>query len=215
MSASPLSLVVLISGRGTNLQAIIDAVAEGRVNATLRAVISNDPEAAGLDRARRAGIATRAVNHREFASRDAFDQALTREISEFTPDLIVLAGFMRILGAGFVDAHGGRMINIHPSLLPDFHGLHTHRRALEAGVAEHGATVHFVTRELDGGPAIGQARVPVLPDDDEETLAARVLEREHVLLPGVVDLIARGRVKLDDSGQVLLDGTPLDAPLSF
>ncbi len=180
------TLVVLISGNGSNLQAIIDAIAHGSLAARIAAVISNEPDAGGLERARRAGIPTRVVCHRDHAGRSEFDRALAVEIEGFAPDLLVLAGFMRILGADFVRRYPGRILNIHPALLPRFRGTDTHRRALEAGVAEHGASVHVVTEELDAGPVIRQARVPVLPDDDPDTLAARVLAEEHRLYPAAI-----------------------------
>ena len=213
MSAPRLAVVVLISGRGSNLQALIDAAAGGRLQADLRAVISNEANAAGLARAAAAGIDTRVVDHRAFNSRDAFDAALARCIDAFAPDLVVLAGFMRVLTPDFVQRYRGRLINIHPSLLPDFPGLDTHRRALQAGVAEHGVSVHFVTPQLDGGPVIARARVPVRREDEPDALAARVLAQEHRLLPEVVQWFARGRVALGTHGEILLDGQPLAAPV--
>jgi phosphoribosylglycinamide formyltransferase-1 len=206
-------VAVLISGRGSNLQSLIDAWREGRLQAALVGVVSNEPGAPGLERAERAGLATRIVPHRDFATREAFDAALVEAVDAFEPNLVVLAGFMRILTADFVRRFQGRLINIHPSLLPAFPGLHTHRRALEAGAREHGASVHFVTPELDGGPVIAQAHVPVRADDNPDSLAARVLEREHVLLPRVVRWLAEGRLALTDDGRVLFDGAALDAPL--
>jgi len=215
MTGGRLSVAVLISGRGSNLQALIDAVASGRLAVSLDAVISNDPRAPGLERAAAAGLATFVEDHRAFTSREAFDDALGRRVDALAPDLIVLAGFMRVLGTRFVDRFLGRLINIHPSLLPAFPGLHTHQRALDAGVARHGVTVHFVTPELDGGPAIAQAEVPVLPGDDADQLAARVLEREHVLLPWVVDLFVARRLRLDARAGVVFDGKPLAQPLQL
>jgi phosphoribosylglycinamide formyltransferase-1 len=213
MTTAParLPVVVLISGSGTNLQALIDGAAAG---APFRVcgVISNRPAVRGLERAAAARIPTGVVDHTLFADRERFDAALAEAIDAFAPGLIVLAGFMRILTSGFVRRYTGRMINIHPSLLPAFQGLHTHRRALEAGVREHGASVHYVTDELDGGPVIAQARVPVLPDDDAATLAARVLEQEHRLLPQVVEWIAGGRLRLQDD-LVLFDGRVLKRPI--
>jgi phosphoribosylglycinamide formyltransferase-1 len=204
-------VVVLISGTGSNLQALLDAAAAG-ADYRISAVISNRPGAAGLDRAAAAGVPTRVLDHTGFAERSAFDAALAELIDGFAPRLVVLAGFMRILTAEFVEHFAGRMINIHPSLLPAFQGLHTHRRALAAGVVEHGASVHFVTGELDGGPVIAQTRLVVRADDDEHTLAARVLEREHRLLPQVVQWFAEGRIALRD-GRVLFDRRPLEEPL--
>ncbi len=206
-----LPVVVLISGGGTNLQAMIDA-AEAGAPFLVRAVISNRPGVPGLERAAAAGIETRVVDHMAFADRAGFDAALAEAIESVRPGLVVLAGFMRILTNGFVARFAGRMVNIHPSLLPAFQGLDTHRRALEAGVHEHGASVHFVTSELDGGPLIAQARVPVEQDDTPASLGARVLAREHVVLPQVVTWFAEGRLKLRDD-RVWFDDRPLEAPL--
>ena len=206
-----LPVVVLISGNGSNLQALIDVAAAGGPY-TIRAVISNRPGVHGLERAAAAGIPTRVVDHTGFPDRDSFDAALADEIETFDAQLIVLAGFMRILTTAFVNRFAGRMLNIHPSLLPAFQGLHTHRRALEAGADEHGASVHFVTGELDGGPIIAQARVPVHDGDTESALAARVLRREHELLPQVVTWYAQDRLALREE-RVWFDGTPLQAPI--
>lgn len=206
-SASPLQLVVLISGGGTNLQALIDAAAQPGARFRIRAVISNIPAVRGLERAQQAGIATHVLSHREFADRTAFDLALRELIDGLEADLIALAGFMRILTPAFVAHYEGRMLNIHPSLLPKFRGLHTHARALEAGESEHGASVHFVTADLDAGPIIIQARVPILANDTAEILAARVLEQEHRIYPQAVDWFAQGRLYLE-KGQALLDGKP-------
>jgi phosphoribosylglycinamide formyltransferase 1 len=211
---TPLPLVVLLSGGGTNLQAILDACAQGHIRARVQAVISNRPGAGGLERARRAGVPTEIVDHTAFAERETFDHALMCAIDAYQPGLVVLAGFMRILGHEFVAHYEGRMLNIHPSLLPKYRGLDTHRRALADGEREHGASVHFVTRELDGGPVILQARVPVLPGDDATTLSARVLEQEHVIYPQAIDWYAQGRLRLAD-GRVLLDGRPLRAPATL
>ena len=185
-------IVILISGRGSNMQAILDA----RLPVTIAAVISSEPKAAGLATARQHGVATRVVDHRAYADRAAFDAALAGEIEAFKPDLIALAGFMRILSDDFVNHYHGRLINIHPSLLPAFTGLHTHRRALAAGVKVHGCSVHFVTRELDQGPIVIQAAVPVLPGDSEETLAARVLEQEHRIYPQAIRWFCAGRLEI-------------------
>lgn len=191
-------IVILISGRGSNMQAMLKVAAAERWPAQIAAVISNQPNAAGLDVARAAGIAASAINHRDYPDRELFDAALAELIDQHSPDLIVLAGFMRILTPGFVNKYFGRLINIHPSLLPSFPGLHTHQQAIDAGVKVHGATVHFVTAELDHGPIIAQAIVPVLEDDTEDTLAARVLEQEHRIYPqAVLDLIS-GALKLVD-----------------
>jgi len=186
-------VVILISSRGSNMQALIEAGLPCRI----AAVISNDPRAGGLAIAQAAGVATRVVDHRRFASREAFDAALAECIDAFEPELVVLAGFMRILTAGFVQRYAGRMLNIHPSLLPAFTGVHTHRRALEEGVRVHGCTVHFVTAELDHGPIVVQAAVPVLPGDDEAALAARVLRQEHRVFPLAVRWFVEGRLEFD------------------
>jgi phosphoribosylglycinamide formyltransferase-1 len=206
-ATAQLPLVVLISGRGSNLKAILDATAAG-LPAEVRCVISNRPGAGGLAYAAGAGVPTEVVDHTLFASREAFDTALTAAIDRYSPALVVLAGFMRVLGPEFVRHYRGRLINIHPALLPAFPGLDTHRRAIEAGVAEHGASVHFVTEEVDAGPVILQARVPVLSGDTPETLAARVLQQEHRIYPEAVRRLAEGRVRLDDN-QVLMDGRPV------
>ncbi len=212
-NTSPMPVVVLISGGGSNLQALLDAPAHGR-DYRIVAVISNRADAHGLERAAKHGIPTRVLSHADFDSRESYDRALMTRIDAFSPELVVLAGFMRILTPAFVQHYAGRMLNIHPSLLPRFQGLHTHRRALEAGDREHGASVHFVTEELDGGPVIAQARVPVRADDDEERLAARVLAREHRLYPTVVEWFARGRLRLRDD-RVELDGKALAAPVAI
>ena len=190
-------ITVLISGRGSNLAALIDAANAGAIDGAVTQVISNRPDAKGLGIAERNGIATRVVDHRSFASRGAFDAALADAIDASEPDLIVLAGFMRILGTPFVTRYAGRMLNIHPSLLPAYPGTGTHARALADRVARHGCTVHFVTPDVDGGPIVAQADVPVLPGDDAESLAARVLEAEHRLLPQVVGWFCAGRIALD------------------
>ena len=202
-----LRIVVLISGRGTNLQTIIDAIASGALPVDLRAVVCNEPGASGIERARSAGYEVAVVHHRDFHARDRFDAALADAIEPFDPELLVLTGFMRILTPGFVRRYTGRLINIHPSLLPELPGLRTHARAIAAGVKVHGVTVHFVTAELDGGPMIAQARVPVLSTDDPDTLAARVLEHEHVLLPRVLLWFAQRRITLDGD-LALIDGVP-------
>jgi len=201
-SPQPFNVVVLISGRGSNLQAIIDAAGK---SFQISAVLSNRADAQGLIRAEKAGIPTEVLNHKDFPTRQAFDQALQARIDFYQANLVVLAGFMRILTAEFVTHYQGRLINIHPALLPKFKGLHTHQRALAADEKEHGASVHFVTEDLDSGPVIIQARVPVLPDDDEDTLAARVLEQEHKIYPQAIEWIAENRVTLEN-GRVFLDG---------
>jgi phosphoribosylglycinamide formyltransferase-1 len=209
----PLPVVVLISGSGSNLQALIDGAAEGRLPIDLRAVISNEPGAYGLKRAAAAGIPGQVLNHRGFPGRGAFDQALMALIDACQPELVVLAGFMRILTPAFVAHYRGRLLNIHPSLLPRHRGLHTHARALQAGDREHGASVHFVTDELDGGPLVLQVRVAVQPDDDPDTLAARVLRQEHRIYPQAVRWFAEGRLRLTGRGTVVLDGGVLAAPV--
>lgn len=206
-----LRLVVMISGNGSNLQAIIDAIRRGKVAADLVAVVSDRPDAFGLERARKAGVTARVVLPRDFADRAAWQAELLKVVDSFSPGLVVLAGFMRILDDAFVAHFSGRMINVHPSLLPALRGLHTHRRALAERLAHHGTSVHFVTPELDGGPVILQARVPVLPEDDEAALVARVQAAEHVIYPRVIQWFATGRVKLYDN-RVTLDGTPVDVP---
>ena len=200
-------IVVLISGRGSNLQAIIDAVGNNVLSDDIRAVISNNPQAQGLERAKRAGIETQVLDHRRYADRDAFDRELIRIIDQYESRVVVLAGFMRILGNDFVEHYSGRLLNIHPSLLPAFPGLDTHVRALQSGALRHGASVHFVTSEVDGGPVIIQASVPVLPDDSPETLAERVLQQEHRIFPLAINWFIDGRLQLIN-GRVLLDGKP-------
>lgn len=192
-------IVILISGRGSNMEAIVQSCATEGWPARIAAVISNRPDAAGLAFARSRGIATAVVDHREHATRESFDAALAAEIDRHAPDLLALAGFMRILTPGFIDRYAGRIVNIHPSLLPAFPGLQTHRRAIESGCKLSGATVHFVTAELDHGPIIAQAVVPVLPGDTEETLSARVLAREHVIYPRAVRWFVEGLLKVEGS----------------
>ena len=198
-------ITILISGRGSNMAALIDAAAAGRIHGAVTQVISNRADAAGLDTAQMHGIATTVVDHRAHASRAAFDDALSAVIDRSEPDLIVLAGFMRILGADFVQRYAGRMLNIHPSLLPAYPGTDTHRRALADRAARHGCTVHFVTPDVDGGPIVAQAEVPIRSDDDSESLAARVLAEEHRLLPQVVGWFCDGRLRLAN-GRALVDG---------
>jgi len=211
-AAATLPIVVLISGTGSNLRAIADRAADGTLPVDIRAVISDKPEAKGLAWAAAQGIPTVALAPRDYPDRAAFDRALADTVASYAPGLVVLAGFMRILGDAFVERFAGRLVNIHPSLLPKYRGLHTHRRALEAGDREHGASVHFVTGELDGGPVVLQARVPVRDGDDEATLAARVLAQEHLIYPECIGWFAAGRLRLRD-GCVFLDGHRLDTPL--
>ena len=192
------NIVILISGRGSNMQAIVAAATSQHWDARITAVISNRQEAEGLAFAEQQGIPTAVVSNKQYSTRSEFDAALQAQIDQFAPDLVVLAGFMRILTPEFVQHYAGRMINIHPSLLPNFTGLHTHRQALQAAVSEHGATVHVVTPELEHGPIVGQARIPVVAGDNEESLAARVLEQEHVLYPSVIKQIIDGTINLRD-----------------
>jgi phosphoribosylglycinamide formyltransferase-1 len=195
------NIVILISGRGSNMEAIVRA----KLPAKVAAVISNRADAAGLEFAAQAGIPTRVVDDREFSSREASDAALADAIDAHSPDLVALAGFMRVLGGDFVRRYSGRLVNIHPSLLPAFPGLHTHRRALQEGVKLHGCTVHFVTPQIDHGPIIVQACVPVRPDDTEESLAARVLRQEHRIYPLAARWFLEGRL-LVRNGVVRVDG---------
>lgn len=202
-TAKRMRTAILISGRGSNMIALIEAAKAADFPAEIALVAANLPDAGGLERAAAAGIATTSVDHRPFGKdREAFERALDEALQAHGIELVVLAGFMRVLTPWFVTRWQGRMINIHPSLLPDFRGTHTHARALEAGVAEHGCTVHFVVPELDAGPTILQAKVPVLPGDDEASLSARVLEQEHKIYPQALALVASGAVKLEDGAAV-------------
>ena len=193
-----LSVAVLVSGSGSNLQAIIDACDAGRINARVAIVISNRDDAYGLERATRAGIATAVVRPGDFAGREAWEIALGDAVEDAEAGLVVLAGFMRVLGEGFVTRFEGRILNIHPSILPAYRGLDTHARAIADGAEEHGATVHFVTPRLDDGPVVIQARVPVLPDDTPESLQQRVLAEEHRIYPQAVGWYADGRISFDN-----------------
>ncbi len=199
-------IVILISGRGSNMEAIVHRCVEQQWPAAVVAVLANRVDAQGLVFARERGIATAVVDHKAHGSRESFDDALSQAIDRFEPDLVVLAGFMRVLGAAFVQRYDGRLLNIHPSLLPSFPGLHTHRRALAAGCQLVGATVHFVTTELDHGPIVMQSAVPVLPGDDEQALAARVLATEHVIYPLAVRWFVEGRLQVDEGRVRQLDG---------
>lgn len=195
-------VAVLISGRGSNMSALIDAAKVPDYPAEIVLVLSNRPDAAGLARAREAGIATAAIDHAPFgADREAFERAIDAALTAHRIDIVCLAGFMRLLSPWFVTRWSGRMLNIHPALLPQFKGLHTHRRALEAGVARHGATVHFVVPEMDSGPIVAQESVPVIEGDTEEALAARVLEVEHRIFPQALRLVAEGKATLTDSAK--------------
>jgi len=206
-----LSIVVLISGSGSNLQAIIDNITAGRLKARIAGVLSNKADAYGLVRAQQAGIPTAVLAHTEYVDRESFDNAMMQQIDAWQPDVVVLAGFMRILTPAFVQHYEGRLLNIHPSLLPRHKGLHTHRRALEAGDSEHGCSVHFVTAELDGGPVIAQAVVPVLPHDNETLLNERVHKSEHRIYPEVLIWLAEGRLVYRDS-HTWLDGDRMATP---
>jgi phosphoribosylglycinamide formyltransferase-1 len=213
MARERLPVVVLISGGGSNMAAIARACAQGLIAAQVVQVIADRAGAGGVELARSLGLTATLIESASYPTREAHELAMAQLIDHSGAGLIALAGYMRVLSASFVRKYRGRMLNIHPSLLPRFKGLHTHRRALEAGEREHGASVHFVTAELDGGPLICQARVPVLPGDSEQTLAARVLAREHRIYPKAVGLIADGRIQLN-ADQVLLDGRALAAPLN-
>lgn len=193
-------IVVLISGSGSNLQAIIDAVENGQISGSVVAVISNKSDAYGLERAAKHQIPHHVISHKDFSDRESFDQQLQASIDEYRPDIVVLAGFMRILTAEFVTHFMGKLINIHPSLLPKFKGLDTHQRALEAGEKFHGASVHFVTPELDGGPVIVQAPVAILEDDTVDSLKAKVHKVEHQIYPYAVQLISEDKIKMSDQG---------------
>jgi phosphoribosylglycinamide formyltransferase-1 len=211
-TASALPVVVLVSGNGSNLQAILDKAKA--LDVEVREVISDKPQARALERARAAGIPTSVITATDHLEQDAYDRALMQAIDLHGEPLVILAGFMRILGADFVRRYAGRLLNIHPSLLPRHRGLHTHRRALEAGDTQHGCSVHFVTLELDAGQVIAQAPVPVKKDDDEAALRVRVQAREHVIYPEVIGWFAGGRLRLED-GRVMFDGAPLDVPKIF
>jgi len=212
MMAGKLPITVLISGGGTNLQAIIDVCQRSEINAEVNAVVSDQPDAFGLQRADRAGIATRVLPGSAFPDRVSYDRALGELLDELNPQLVVLAGFMRILTGPLVRAWSGRMLNVHPSLLPAYRGLHTHRRVLDAGESHHGTSVHFVTEELDGGPIIAQARIAIGPEDTEETLNRRVQALEHRMYPAVIGWFADGRLRMVGD-RVELDGRLLERPI--
>lgn len=196
-------IVVLISGSGSNLQALIDAVEKEEIPGNIKAVISNKADVFGLERAQKAGISTHVVDHKKYDNRELFDGELIRQIEEYKPDLIVLAGFMRILTDSFVRRYEGKMLNIHPSLLPKYPGLNTHQRAIDAGDTEHGVTVHFVTAELDSGPNIIQAKVPTLKQDTAETLAKRIQQQEHIIYPIAVKWFVDGRLSMHENHALL------------
>ncbi|MCP4407435.1 MAG: phosphoribosylglycinamide formyltransferase [Gammaproteobacteria bacterium] len=211
-SSKVASIVALISGGGTNLQAIIDACASNQLNAEIKAVISNQADAYGLQRAAKASIPTEVIDHALFKDRPSFDRELKRRVAAYQPDLIVMAGFMRILTEEFIDPFLGRIMNIHPSLLPKYRGLHTHRRALKAGDKEHGCSIHFATNELDGGPVILQATVPILEGDSSDSLANRVLEKEHIIYSLSIGWFCEGRIAMRGH-RVIMDGRTLHKPL--
>jgi len=211
---SPCRIVVLISGLGSNLQAIIDACANKKINGQVVAVISNRPDVLGLERAARADIKAETLDHTKFPDRETFDRALKALIESFSPDAVLLAGFMRILTTEFTQHFSGKMLNIHPSRLPKFRGLKTHQRALEAGEKTHGASVHFVTNELDGGPVILQSQLKIKPEHTAETLAADVLKQEHVIYPQAVKWFCDGTLVLNNH-HVLLNGKKLDNPIQL
>ena len=204
------NIVVLISGNGSNLQAILEACEANMPNAQVAAVFSNKADAYGLERAKQFDVNGHFVDPKAFESREDFDAELMKQIDEYQPDVIVLAGYMRILSSAFVSHYLGKMINIHPSLLPKYPGLHTHQRAIDAGDKEHGTSVHFVTEELDGGPVVLQAKVPVFEDDDADALAARVQTQEHNIYPMVTKWLIEGRLSMTE-GKAYLDGFELGA----
>ncbi|MEH0713717.1 phosphoribosylglycinamide formyltransferase [Vibrio owensii] len=204
------NIVVLISGNGSNLQAILEACEANMPNAQVAAVFSNKADAYGLERAKQFDVNSHFVDPKAFESREDFDAELMKQIDEYQPDVIVLAGYMRILSSAFVSHYLGKMINIHPSLLPKYPGLHTHQRAIDAGDKEHGTSVHFVTEELDGGPVVLQAKVPVFEDDDADALAARVQTQEHNIYPMVTKWLVEGRLSMTE-GKAYLDGIELGA----
>jgi len=210
--ARPLPIVILLSGRGSNMRAIAELAASGDLPVDVRAVISDKADAPGLAAAAEMNIPTRSLAAREFPDRPSYDAALAALVQSFEPKLVVLAGFMRILSPGFIASFADRILNIHPSLLPLYRGLHTHRRALDAGDALHGCSVHFVTEELDGGPLVIQAQVKVLPGDSESTLSARVQQQEHRIYSQAIDWFARGRLQLREQ-RAWLDGRVLEAPV--
>ena len=214
MTTPKLNIVVLISGSGSNLQAIIDAISAGKLHANIAAVISNRPGVKGLQRAQQAGIPAETLDHTQFESRESFDQQLMQRIDQYQPDLVVLAGFMRILTDDFVQHYLNRMLNIHPSLLPEFRGLNTHQRALEAGVKQHGVSVHYVSNELDGGPLVLQAIINVLADDNAESLQQKIHQQEHIIYPMVIEWIAQQRLEVINQ-QAHLDKQALETPAKW
>lgn len=211
-SRAPLPVVILISGRGSNMKTIAEHAASGQLPVTVRAVVSDQPQAGGLGTAAAMNIATHALSPREFPDRTSYDQALAALVSQYEPALVVLAGFMRILTPAFITPFATRMLNIHPSLLPKHRGLHTHQRVLDASDPLHGVSVHFVTEELDGGPVIIQARIPVRPNDTASTLSARIQRQEHRIYPQAIEWFAQGRIELRGD-QVWMDGSPMSGPI--
>lgn len=205
---------VLVSGGGTNLQAVIDKIHQGPSSAQIRCVISNVADVYALTRAKTANIPSQVIKHTDYASRSEFENALIDTLDIFDVDMIVLAGFMRVLDKTFISRYRGRILNIHPSILPNFPGLHTHQRVIDTGASEHGCSVHFATAELDGGPVILQARVPVLDDDDASTLAARVLEKEHIIYPICVEWLCEGTIYFQDGG-AFYEQKRLECPLQL
>ena len=212
--SEPLRLAILLSGNGSNLQAIIDAIEQGLLDAEICLVLSNNAQAYGLERASNHGIETRVLDHRDFSSREAYDDALREVLDAVAPDLVVLAGFMRILGTAFIEAFSGRVINIHPSLLPAYKGLNTHQRALDNGETEHGVSIHVVTAELDDGPVLLQAGYAIEPGDTAEDLQRKGHRLEHQMYPRVLQWFSERRLRVDQ-GEVLYDRKPLHAPLRF
>jgi phosphoribosylglycinamide formyltransferase-1 len=208
------NLVVLISGSGSNLQAIIDAINAGELDAEIRLVISNKADAYGLQRARQAGIATQVIQHQQYPDRSSFDRAMIDIIDPLEPDLVILAGFMRILSPQFIQRYRNRLINIHPSLLPNYKGLNTHHRAIEDGASVHGASVHYVSDELDSGPVVIQAEVEIMHNDSPEVLASRVLQQEHQIYPLAIKLHIEGDIRFSD-GMILYHGKKLEQPLRW
>jgi phosphoribosylglycinamide formyltransferase-1 len=208
MYGSKINIVILISGNGSNMQSIVDACQTKKINGEVAAVISNRPNAHGLTRALKARVPGYLLDHTGYDTRESYDRSLIQLIDRFSPDLVVLAGFMRILSPGFVNHYAGRLINIHPSLLPKYTGLHTHRRVLESGDTFHGSSVHFVTEELDGGPIIAQRKLKIEPEDTEDTLTDKIKALEHQLYPEVVGWFSQGRLSMRDN-QALMDGQPI------
>jgi len=214
MSTPNIDIVVLISGSGSNLQAIIDAINANKLHANIKMVISNRPGVKGLTRAQLVKIPTLTLDHKQFTNRESFDQQLIQEIDLLKPDLVILAGFMRILTDKFVEHYAGRLLNIHPSLLPEFTGLNTHQRALDAGVKQHGVSVHYVNNELDGGPLVLQAVINVEETDTASSLQQRIHEQEHIIYPMVIEWVAQGRLEVINQ-QVILDKQLLETPAKW